>query len=106
MQAGDVILHDITVVHGSPSGDGNALRRTVYYEFRPGETEAEFGPHTLEYLPLKQHMLLDCLERRKAAAYAHGETAFEYRPYGAFRLHGVRKPPTYRYAHADYWRQG
>jgi phytanoyl-CoA hydroxylase len=104
MNPGDVIFHNIQLLHGSPEGDGNALRRTVYYEFRPGEIEAEFGPHTLEYLALKQHMLVDCIEKRKKAAYTSRETPFEYQPQGAFALGVKQKPLTYRYDHSDYWR--
>ncbi|ANE46408.1 phytanoyl-CoA dioxygenase [Paenibacillus swuensis] len=104
MQPGDVILHNIQLLHGSPEGDGNALRRTVYYEFRPGEIEMEFGPHTLEYLTLKQHVLYDCIERRKQADYVKDETPFEYRPTGAFAVAEPVKPATHRYAHDKYWR--
>lgn len=104
MNPGDVIFHNIQLLHGSPEGDGNALRRTVYYEFRPGEIEAEFGPHTLEYLALKQHMLVDCIEKRKEAAYTAGETPYVYEPQGAFALGPKQAPKTYRYAHGDYWR--
>lgn len=104
MEPGDVILHDIKVLHGSPEGKGNALRRTVYYEFRPGEVEAEFGPHTLQYLTLKQELLLDCLERRKRTAYGAQEEPYEYRPSGALAMHAPRKPDTFRYAHQSYWR--
>ncbi|QHT62536.1 phytanoyl-CoA dioxygenase family protein [Paenibacillus lycopersici] len=105
MQPGDVIFHNIEVLHGSPAGDGNPLRRTVYYEFRPGEIEAEFGPHTLEYLALKQQMLLDCIDRRKSAAYAQGETPYVYKPKGAFAISEPKQPESYRYAHEAYWRR-
>ncbi|MBP3961943.1 phytanoyl-CoA dioxygenase family protein [Paenibacillus lignilyticus] len=105
MQPGDVIFHNIEVLHGSPAGDGNPLRRTVYYEFRPGEIEAEFGPHTLEYLSLKQHLLQDCIERRKNASYAQGETPFNYEPNGAFAIRAPKPPAQYRYAHEVYWRR-
>ncbi|SDW79979.1 phytanoyl-CoA dioxygenase family protein [Paenibacillus sp. CF384] len=105
MQPGDVIFHNIEVLHGSPAGDGNPLRRTVYYEFRPGEIEADFGPHTLEYLSLKQHVLLDCIERRKVASYAQGEAPFAYEPGGAFAIRAPKQPAQYRYAHEMYWRR-
>lgn len=104
MNPGDVIFHNIQLLHGSPEGDGNALRRTVYYEFRPGEIEAEFGPHTLEYLALKQHMLVDCIEKRGEADYTSGETPYVYQPQGAFAISAKQTPKTYRYAHEDYWR--
>ncbi|GGD50111.1 phytanoyl-CoA dioxygenase family protein [Paenibacillus nasutitermitis] len=105
MQPGDVIFHNILVLHGSPDGDGNPMRRTVYYEFRPGEIEAGFGPHTLEYLALKQNVLLDCIERRKQAAYTEGETSFAYKPTGGFAIKRATKPQQYRYPHESYWRQ-
>lgn len=105
MQPGDVILHNIEVLHGSPAGDGNPLRRTVYYEFRPGEIEAEFGPHTLEYLPIKQQVLLDCIQRRQAASYAQGETPYVYKPNGAFAVRSRKQPEAYRLPHEVYWRR-
>lgn len=105
MQPGDVIFHDIQVLHGSPDGDGNPLRRTVYYEFRPGEIQMEFGPHTLEYLTLKQHVLLDCIERRKQTPYGSEESAFEYSPYGAFAIAKPTQPDTYRYPHELFFRK-
>lgn len=105
LNAGDVIFHDIKVLHGSPSGDGNALRRTVYYEFRPGEIEAEFGPHTREYLGLKQQVLLDCLKLRAAADYVQGEVPFTYKPTGEFSIGEVTPPSTYRYPHEQFWRR-
>ncbi|SDM83119.1 Phytanoyl-CoA dioxygenase (PhyH) [Paenibacillus sp. yr247] len=104
MNPGDVIFHNIQLLHGSPEGEGNALRRTVYYEFRPGEIEAEFGPHTLEYLALKQHMLVDCIQLRKQAAYTRGEKPFVYNPDGAFAIGEKQTPKTYRYPHNHYWR--
>jgi hypothetical protein len=104
MKPGDVILHDIQVLHGSPAGDGNPLRRTVYYEFRPGEIEQEFGPHTLEYLSLKQQVLLDCIKRRQETAYGAKEKSYEYKPVGAFKISQERTPDTHRYPHGQFWR--
>lgn len=105
LEAGDVIFHNIQLVHGSPSGDGNALRRTVYYEFRPGETEAEYGPHNLEYIPLKQQVLVECIKRRSNAPYSEAEQPFNYSPTGNFKL-GEMVPPlaTFRYPHEKFWR--
>lgn len=104
LRAGDAIFHDITVLHGSPAGDGNALRRTVYFEFRECETEYEFGPHVPGYIPLKQQILLACLERRRSDPAFNHETPFEYRPYGQFEVTSVKAPDTYRIPHKDYWR--
>ncbi|MCD9021363.1 phytanoyl-CoA dioxygenase family protein [Cohnella silvisoli] len=104
MNPGDVIFHDIMVLHGSPAGDGNALRRTVYYEFRPADLEAKYGPHNEAYIRLKQQLLLACIERRKSASYGTEETQFEYRPDGAFAINDIQQPETYRYAHEDFAR--
>jgi phytanoyl-CoA hydroxylase len=105
LEAGDVIFHNIQLVHGSPSGDGNAMRRTVYYEFRPAEIEAAYGPHNLEYIPLKQRVLVESLRRRAKTPYGQREKPFEYSPTGQFGLSGETPvPPTFRYAHQDYRR--
>jgi ectoine hydroxylase-related dioxygenase (phytanoyl-CoA dioxygenase family) len=44
MQPGDVLLHNVMVVHGSPQVLGKQLRRTIYYEFRPAEEILADGP--------------------------------------------------------------
>ncbi len=104
INAGDVIFHNIKLIHGSPAGDGNTLRRTVYYEFRPGEVEFEFGPHTIDYLAIKQQVLIDCIKRRQKASYSREEAPFHYSPTGQFAVEQVASPKHFRYAHADYWR--
>ncbi len=107
MQPGDVILHNILALHGSPPTSGR-LRRVVYYEFRPGETEREMGPHIDAYRPLKQQQLTRCIELRRQAAYAQGETPYAYAPDGAFALPGGPQSgaelPTFRHPHHHFWR--
>ena len=44
MEPGDVLLHDVMVLHGSERTAGKALRRTIYYEFRAAEEILEDGP--------------------------------------------------------------
>lgn len=44
MRPGDVLLHNVMVVHGSPQVLGRQLRRTIYYEFRPAEEILADGP--------------------------------------------------------------
>ncbi len=105
VQPGDVLFHSTLALHGSPAAQSQ-LRRVVYYEFRPIEVEATIGPHTPQYIPLKQKVLLSCLRQRRAADYAGGETPFEYKPDAKWA------PPAddgqalsgYRFHHADYWR--
>lgn len=50
MEPGDVLLHDVMVVHGSPRTHGNALRRTIYYEFRAAEQILSEGPWDREWV--------------------------------------------------------
>jgi len=51
---GDVILHNILVLHGSKPSKSPKLRRTVYFEYRAIAQELKMGPHVPEYIPLKQ----------------------------------------------------
>ncbi len=44
MQPGDALLHDVMVLHGSEATQGNALRRTLYFEFRSAEQIQTEGP--------------------------------------------------------------
>lgn len=106
--AGDVLFHSVLTLHGSPAAQSK-LRRVVYYEFRPGEVELAHGPHTPEYLPLKQKVLQAALRERRSASYASGERAFEYRPDGRFAVTPLGEdeaPATFRYPHQEYWRKG
>lgn len=44
LEPGDVLVHDVMLVHGSAPVTGNRLRRTLYYEFRPAEQILDEGP--------------------------------------------------------------
>jgi phytanoyl-CoA hydroxylase len=98
LQPGDVLLHDILVVHGSPPAR-SGLRRVLYYEFRPVELELEVGPHVPEYVLLKQAVLAACIRERAEAPYTVGEEPYVYAG-GA----GLDRPATYRYTHERYLR--
>lgn len=104
MAPGDVLLHNILTLHGAPAVQG-AVRRVVYFEYRPAEVEYELGPHTPEYVGLKQQVLRSCLELRSAARPAPDELPFDYRPVEAYRLwKGLPDTDSLRFAHEDYWR--
>ncbi len=108
MQPGDVLFHDIRLVHGSPSTSAATLRRVVYYEFRPAHVESSQGPHKPEYIPLKQRVLLDCIERRAKADYVGTEEPYQYNsppPFAVAWTPGTGVP-THRYPHEQYWRAG
>lgn len=50
MEPGDVLLHDVMVLHGSERTEGKALRRTIYYEFRAAEEIIEDGPWDRDWI--------------------------------------------------------
>lgn len=56
MEPGDVLLHDVMVVHGSPRTIGKALRRTIYYEFRPAEQILSEGPWDRDWVRRRQRL--------------------------------------------------
>lgn len=68
MEPGDVLLHDVMVVHGSEQTAGNALRRTIYYEFRSAEEIIEDGPWDREWIDRRLRLLPLAL-RRYGSAY-------------------------------------
>jgi phytanoyl-CoA hydroxylase len=106
MEPGDVILHNILALHGSPPTTG-ALRRVIYYEFRPGPIERAMGPHTPPYLGLKQRVLLACQRERARTAYAAREEAYAYAPepgHEPANLLEGEELATHRYPHHEYWR--
>lgn len=66
LAAGDVLVHDDMVVHGSPPASGNALRRTIYLEFRPAQSILEDGPWTPEWMDARLRLIpLALAERAK-----------------------------------------
>ena len=57
MTAGDVLLHDVMVVHGSPHTEGNRLRRTIYYEFRAAEEIVQDGPWDRTWIDQRMRLI-------------------------------------------------
>lgn len=84
MAPGDVLLHDVMVVHGSEPVVGKALRRTIYYEFRPAEEIAEDGPWEADWVERRQRLIGIGLRRHQAAFPAAPQFDWrispEYRP--------------------------
>lgn len=105
MQPGDVLLHNILTLHGSPACRSH-LRRVIYFEYRPAETELRIGPHTPGYIPLRQQALIACLKARRSAGYAAAENPYSYEPTPDFQEFGkLPEPTSLRYPHAEYWRE-
>ncbi|HYN75619.1 MAG TPA: phytanoyl-CoA dioxygenase family protein [Candidatus Limnocylindria bacterium] len=57
MEPGDVLVHDVMVVHGSMPTEGNALRRTLYYEFRSAQQILEEGPWDRSWVDARLRLL-------------------------------------------------
>ena len=67
MEPGDVLLHDVMVVHGSEQVEGKNLRRTIYYEFRPTEEILEDGPWDREWIDRRMRLIPLGLQRYQQA---------------------------------------
>jgi hypothetical protein len=91
MHPGDVIIHNILVLHGSPAAQSH-LRRVIYYEFRPAEVELAIGPHTPEYIPLKQHLLLACLRDRRRHRMCRTSSTLSTRQARSLHHHRLPQP--------------
>jgi ectoine hydroxylase-related dioxygenase (phytanoyl-CoA dioxygenase family) len=65
MEPGDILLHDVMVVHGSEETQGNALRRTVYLEFRPAEEILEDGPWDRKWIDTRMRLIPLALRRHQ-----------------------------------------
>lgn len=66
MEPGDVLLHDVMVLHGSERTEANRLRRTIYYEFRAAEEILAEGPWDRDWIDRRRRLLPVALRR-------HGE---------------------------------
>lgn len=83
MAPGDVLLHDVMVVHGSPHTEGNRLRRTIYYEFRAAEEIVEEGPWDRTWID--QRMRLVPLGLKHYAQQYPTDEQFQWKVDGEFR---------------------
>lgn len=57
LEAGDVLLHDVMIVHGSEPVRHNPLRRTLYYEFRSAEQILSEGPWDRAWVDARMKLL-------------------------------------------------
>lgn len=83
MEPGDVLLHDVMVVHGSEQVERCDLRRTIYYEFRPAEEILEDGPWDRTWIDRRLRLIPLAL-RRYSRAFPAGPT-FDWRVSDRFR---------------------
>ena len=57
LEPGDVLVHDVMIVHGSEPVRDNPLRRTIYYEFRPAEQILTEGPWDRSWVDARMRLL-------------------------------------------------
>lgn len=57
LNPGDVLIHDVMVVHGSEAVEGKTLRRTLYYEFRPAEQIEAEGPWDRTFIEQRMQLV-------------------------------------------------
>jgi phytanoyl-CoA hydroxylase len=105
MQPGDVLLHDIKALHGSPWAQ-STLRRVLYYEFRAAEVILANQLRTPAYVKRKQLMLKSLVAQRAANPLFAGEKPHPYAPvageWNRWQLPSDWVPATYQYVHEDY----
>jgi len=80
MEPGDILLHDVMIAHGSPETHGQALRRTIYYEFRPAEEILAEGPWDREWIDRRLSLLPLALQRYKEAFPDAGQFDWKVEP--------------------------
>lgn len=83
VEAGDVLVHDDMIVHGSPPASGNALRRTIYLEFRPARSILEDGPWSAEWMDARLRLVPLALAER--ARWVGPEERFAWHVSGQLR---------------------
>jgi ectoine hydroxylase-related dioxygenase (phytanoyl-CoA dioxygenase family) len=84
LDPGDVLVHDVMVVHGSPETSGTApLRRTIYAEFRPAAQILEEGPWDRDWVDARLRLLPVALSTH--AAHRPDAPGFEWQPSEALR---------------------
>lgn len=106
LNPGDVLVHDVMLVHGSEATLANRLRRTIYYEFRSAQQILAEGPWDRDFIDQRLRLVslgLDEWARqnpererfswnvsREFAPVMGDDTAHELRV-----AHGVHSPGSY-----------
>ena len=99
-KAGDVLLHNVRTVHGSHASQGNALRRTIYYEFQDMDAMLrQNGPRPNYpmndiFIRDRFRLLLAAIDARSKASYAQDEIPFAYHVPERFAAQYGVAPPT------------
>lgn len=60
-KAGDVLIQDMMILHGSQPKRSEGVRRTIYVEYRPFEGIRESGAQSNDWMALRQHWMSQVL---------------------------------------------
>lgn len=106
LNPGDVLVHDVMLVHGSEATLANKLRRTIYYEFRSAEQIMAEGPWDETFVD--QRLRLVALGRKQWAEQNPSSEGFDWKVSAEFApemsddadfelrvAHGVHSPGSY-----------
>lgn len=80
MEPGDILVHDVMVVHGSEAVTGNKLRRTIYYEFRAAEQIMSEGPWDAAWVDQRLRLVPLGLAEHAAANPEKGQFPWSISP--------------------------
>ena len=99
MKAGDVLIHNVRVVHGSHQNNSDQLRRTIYFEFQSIPWMVKEGirpgyPVNSAWLEDRIRLLLYAIEERKKCSYTTEETSFKCHVSDSFNLEPLRPHKT------------
>ncbi len=70
VEPGDILLHDIMVLHGSDINRQQSLRRVIYYEFRSARQILESGKWDRDWITARLKLLQSALHERKVNPYS------------------------------------
>ena len=90
LEPGDVLVHDVMVVHGSEAVTGNRLRRTIYYEFRAAEQILAEGPWDAEWVDRRMRLIPLGIEKYRDSAV--GEQQFAWNSTRLFAPRWAKTP--------------
>lgn len=57
VKSGDIIIHDMMVLHASQKKQKEGIRRTIYVEMRPATAVLDQGGHSKEWMELRRRLM-------------------------------------------------
>lgn len=100
MKPGDLLLHHVKVLHGSPINKSSELRRVVYFDNRAASWNQKYGWFAAEVIEKRSRLYQYALHERKSKPYPSDDELFEYvvpeglpkwNPGDPIDLHAVRE---------------